>query len=90
MNHTIWFTNNFVEIYLLNLTHDYGSFYICFISRLDHIYWEWNERFNIAICKCLVLNWANMSNFHPLEFVGRGCGTQFQVSENYFFFDLSG
>ena len=39
---------------------------------------------NIKIIKYLVPNLANniMSNFHPLEVVGRGSGTQLQVGEN--------
>ena len=39
---------------------------------------------NIKIIKCLVPNLANniMSNFHPLEVVGRGSETQLQVGEN--------
>ena len=37
---------------------------------------------NIRIYKCLVLNWANESNFHPLEVVGRNGETQFHVGEN--------
>ena len=27
-------------------------------------------------------NYTNMSNFHPLEVVGRGSGKQFQMGEN--------
>ena len=37
---------------------------------------------NIKICKCVVLNSTNMSNFHPLEVVDRGSETQLQVGEN--------
>ena len=37
---------------------------------------------NIKICKCLVSNETNMSNFHPLEVVSRGSETQLQVGEN--------
>ena len=32
-------------------------------------------------CKCLASNKANMSNFHPLEVVGRGSETQLEVGE---------
>ena len=31
-----------------------------------------------------------MSNFHPLEIVGRGIGTQIQVSEKWIILFLSG
>ena len=36
----------------------------------------------IKIRKCVVSNYTYMSNFHPLEVVGRGSETQLQVSEN--------
>ena len=36
----------------------------------------------MKICKCLVPNWTNMSNFQQLEVVGRGSETQLQVAEN--------
>ena len=36
----------------------------------------------VLTCKCLVPNWTNFSNFHPLEVVGRTSETQLQVSEN--------
>ena len=36
----------------------------------------------IEICKCLVSNSTNTSNFHPLEVVDRGSETQLQVGEN--------
>ena len=42
-----------------------------------------NECLNIKIFKCLVTNIKiNMSNFHPLEVVGRGSETKLQVGEN--------
>ena len=37
---------------------------------------------NIKSCKCLISNYTNMSNFKPLEVVGRGSETQLQVGEN--------
>ena len=37
---------------------------------------------NINICKCLLTNLANMSDFQPLEVVDRGSETQPQVVEN--------
>ena len=37
---------------------------------------------NIRIFKYLCLNQTNMSNFQPLEVVGRGGETQLQVAEN--------
>ena len=37
---------------------------------------------NIKICKYLVANSSNKSNFHPLEVVGRDEETQIQVTEN--------
>ena len=55
---------------------------ICFISRLNHSYCELNECLNITICKYLVSNSTNISNFHPLEVAGRGSETQLQVAEN--------
>ena len=33
------------------------------------------------MCKWLVLNWKNVSNFHKLEVVDRGSETQLQVGE---------
>ena len=44
---------------------------MCF-SCLNRSYWERNECLNIKICKFLVSNQANMSNFHTLEVVARG------------------
>ena len=38
---------------------------------------------NIKICKYLCSNQTNMSNFQPLEVVGRGSETQLQVGENF-------
>ena len=37
---------------------------------------------NIKICKCLVSNKTNRSNFLPHKVVGRGSETQLQVGEN--------
>ena len=37
---------------------------------------------NIKICKYLLSSQINMSNFQPLEVVGRGSETQLQVGEN--------
>ena len=34
------------------------------------------------MCKCLVSYSTNISNYHPLEVVGRGSETQLQVGEN--------
>ena len=34
----------------------------------------------IGMCKCLVTNLTNRSNFHPLEVVGRGSETQLTLS----------
>ena len=48
------------------------SFLICFISKLNDIYWKRDESLNIKIYKCLVSTSTNMSNFQPLEVVGRG------------------
>ena len=56
--------------------------FIRMISRLNRSYWQRNVSLNIKICKCLVLNEINMSNFHPLEVVCRGSETQLQVDEN--------
>ena len=36
----------------------------------------------MTICECLVSNLTNISNFHPLEVVGRGSETQLQAGEN--------
>ena len=38
----------------------------------------------LYIKKCLVWNQADMSNFYPLEVVGRNSETQ-EVDENYIF-----
>ena len=37
----------------------------------------------MQMCKCLVSHLAGMSNFHPLEVVGRGSEPQLQVGENF-------
>ena len=50
--------------------------WICSTSWLNHSYWEWNVCLDINICECLVSNQTNMSNFQPLEVVGRGSETQ--------------
>ena len=47
----------------------------------NHCYWEWNECSNIKISKYFVWNYTNMSNFHPMEVVGRCSETQLQVCE---------
>ena len=39
--------------------------------------------FNITICNFLASNLTNISNFHPLEVVGRISETQRQVGENF-------
>ena len=38
--------------YVITLTLSLQSFIICFISRLIHSYWEWNESSDINIFKC--------------------------------------
>ena len=38
--------------------------------------------FKSQVLKCLVQNETNITNFHPLEVVGRGSETQLQVGEN--------
>ena len=55
---------------------------ICCISRINHSYWGPNVCLNINICKCLVSNYTNMSNFQPLQVVDRDSETQLQVAEN--------
>ena len=56
---------------------------ICSINQPNHCYWEWNVCLNIKICKYLCSNYTNMSNFQPLDVVGRGSETQLQVGENF-------
>ena len=51
------------------------------ISLTNHFFGS-EMTVNTKICKCSVLNLRNMSNFHPLEVVGRGSETQLQVGEN--------
>ena len=51
-------------------------------SKFNHCYCECNKCSNIKISKCLVSNETLMSNFHPLEIVGRDSETQLQVGEN--------
>ena len=38
--------------------------------------------FKLYICKIIVSNTTNMSNFYPLEVVAHGSKTQFQVGKN--------
>ena len=38
---------------------------------------------SIKIYKCFVSNDTNVSNFHPVEVVGRGSETQLQVGKNW-------
>ena len=54
------------------------SFVICSISQTNHCSWKLNKCLNIKICKSLV---SKMSNFYPLEVVGRCRKTQLQVGE---------
>ena len=49
---------------------------------------EQNKYLNTNICKCLISNLTNMSNFHSVEVVDRGSETQLQVSENLKLFNL--
>ena len=47
---------------------------------------------NIEICKYLVSNLTNMSNYHRLEVVSRGSETQLQVGRNkkiFYLFNLA-
>ena len=37
---------------------------------------------DIKVCRLLVTNKKNTSNFHPLEVLGRGSETQLEVGEN--------
>ena len=52
--------------------------------KIINCYWEWNVSLNIQqiISKYPVLNETNISNFYPLEVVGRDSETQLQVGEN--------
>ena len=52
-----------------------------FFTRLNHCCWERNVCLSINICKYLVSNCANLSNFHPLEVVGRSSEPQLQWVE---------
>ena len=45
---------------------------------------ESNAYLNINICKRLVSNSTNMSNFHPLEVVDHGSETQPKVGEKLY------
>ena len=53
-----------------------SSFLICFTGRLNRSNLERNLCVNIKICKSLISNQTNISNFHPLEVVARGSETQ--------------
>ena len=55
--------------------------FIRFISRLNYCYWERNVSLDINICKYLVSNQTNMSNFLLLQFMGRGSETKLQVGK---------
>ena len=55
-----------------------GVVLIRFISRSNHCYWKL-KCLNSKVCECLVSNKINMSNFHQLEIVGGGSGTQLEV-----------
>ena len=55
---------------------------ICFISLPNHCYWELNVCLNIKNCKYMCSDQTNMSNFRPLEVVGRDSETQLQVGAN--------
>ena len=57
-------------IILLTLLSDYITF-------VQNEMCVWTSKF----CKCFGSNKTNISNFHPLEVVGRGSGTQLQVGE---------
>ena len=50
--------------------------------QMFHWHWKRHECLDIKISKRLVPNDTRMSNFHPLEVVGRGSETQLQVGEN--------
>ena len=52
------------------------------LTCLNRRYWEQNASLYIKICKCLGSIETKMSNFHPLEVVGRVSETQLQVGEN--------
>ena len=58
------------------------AFISSYYNRSDYLYGELNESLNINICKLLLSNITNMSNFHPLEVVGRGSHPQLQVGDN--------
>ena len=56
------------------------------------VYCERYVCLNSKICKSLVSNWTNMSNFHPREVLCRCSETQLQVDEKLdylFFFNLA-
>ena len=50
---------------------------IRYTSRLNRIY-----GLKMKICKCFILSWTNIGNFHFLEVEGCGSETQLQVSAN--------
>ena len=45
-----------------------------------------NVCLDINICKCLISDYSNMSNFDPLEVVSRSSETQFQAGGNLKYF----
>ena len=59
-------------------------FVVCFISRLNHSYLQWNECLNMKILKCFFfVKFKEMwVIFTPLEVVGRSSETQLQVGEH--------
>ena len=57
------------------------SFFIRFISWLNHCYWKRDVHLNSTSCKSFASYRTNISNFHPLEVVDRGSETQLQVGE---------
>ena len=57
-------------------------FNLVYYIRSNHWCWEWNGCLNIRNCKCSLSNWTYMSNFQPLEVVGRGSESQLQEAEN--------
>ena len=60
-----------------------SRFLIRLISCLNHSYLELNC-LNSKIFKCLFSNLIDITNFHPLEVVGRGSKTQLQVGAIFF------
>ena len=70
------------DCYELSARHDYNRFIFVFFADQITVGKE-NVCLNIKyyIYKCLVSNQTQISNFHPLEVVGRGSETQLQVGE---------